>query len=114
MVALEKIISHAHQKSHMTSSQKPTIDDVPLETASFSPLPSPKAPAQSNSSWAYAKIGAAVLVLTVLGFMSNVLLGTMTGAVTGISQGASTSLIAGVIGLALVITLAVSAVVPHH
>lgn len=98
----------------MTPIERVTIRDIPLEKAPFSLIPK-ESPAKrlSESQWMLLRIAGAVLILFALGVASNILDPSMTGALFAASSKINTGLVAGIMGVALIIAIAASAVMSH-
>ena len=97
--------------------ERVTIRDIPLEKPSFLPMPKeprePPAQKLSERTWTIVRIAGAATILVGLGIASNVLSPGLTGSVIAAAQSVDVGLVAGVLGLALVVTIALSAVVSH-
>ena len=92
-----------------------TIKDIPLERWPSTPIPK-ESPAKtlSERNWALLRVTGAVVIVVGLGYASMSLSPGLAGAVVAASGAINTGLVAGVVGVSLVITIALSAVVSHE
>ena len=99
----------------MTRIERVTIRDIPLEKALYSPIPKePPAVRISERSWVLLRIAGAAMILVALSLASNILDPSATSAVVAASRHIDSGLVAGIVGLALVVTIAVSSLASHE
>ena len=74
----------------------------------------PPAKTLSERNWTLIRVAGAAIIVAGLGYASMSLSPGLAGAVVAATGAINTGLIAGVVGVALVVTIALSAVVSHE
>jgi len=98
----------------MASRQRVTLKDIPLESSLSSQIPPESGRAvMSGRSWTIIRVSGAVILVLGLGLVSNMLEPSMTGAISAATGTVEPGMIAGILGLALVATIALSSVIDH-
>lgn len=95
--------------------ERVTIRDIPLERWPSTPMPK-EAPAKtiSERSWTLLRVASVAIIVVGLGYASMSLSPGLAGAVVAATGAINTGFVAGVVGVALVATIALSAVVSHE